>query len=123
MRSPTARTLQWLRKEGFTAESTEKWIPVPKHPGGGIRRDLFGCIDIVAIQGCKLLGIQSTSGGNHNARVLKAMAEPKLAEWLATGALFEVWSWTKKGARGKRKTWQVRVEQLHRFENGAVYRA
>jgi hypothetical protein len=112
MRSPSARTLNFLRAQDCIAQSVEKWIAIPTHPGGGIRRDLFACIDILAIQGSKLLAVQSTSGSNHNARVLKSIAEPMLAQYLKTGNLFECWSWTKKGPRGKRKLWQVRVTQL-----------
>ena len=123
MRSPSARTIKFLRDQGCIAESVEKWIPIPLHPGGGVRRDLFGCIDILAIQGSKLLAIQSTSGSNHNARVAKAMAEPRLKFYIGTSNLFEIWSWTKKGPRGKRKTWQVRVEQLTLDLNGEVIRA
>lgn len=112
MRSPTARTLKFFRDQGHLAEVVEKWIPVPKHPGGGVRRDLFECIDVLVIQGGKLLGIQSTSGSNHSARVTKAKASEKLARYIATGNGFEVWSWAKRGARGKRKVWTPKVTQL-----------
>lgn len=112
MRSPTARTKRFLEAQGCEVAVVEKWIPVPKHPGGGIRRDLFDCIDILAIQGSKLIAIQSTSGSNHNARINKAIASEKLARYMSTGNAFEVWSWAKKGPRGKRKVWTPRVEQL-----------
>src|SRR6266853_2691141 len=110
MRSPTARTKRYLEKQGHIVEVVEKWIPIEKHPGGGVRRDLFEVIDILCIQGGALLAIQSTSGSNHNARVTKALASPKLKAYLGTDNLFEVWSWSKKGARGKRKMWMPRVE-------------
>jgi hypothetical protein len=112
VRSPTSHTLNFFRKQGDMAEVTEKWIPVPKHPGGGIRRDLFECIDVMVIQGAKLLGIQSTSGSNHSARVAKALASDRLAKYIATGNGFEVWSWAKRGPRGKRKVWTPKVTQL-----------
>jgi hypothetical protein len=112
MRSPTARTLKYFRDQGDLAEVVEKWIPIPKHPGGGVRRDLFDCIDVIAIQGCKLLGIQSTSGSNHASRVTKARASDKLKRFLATGNAFEVWSWAKRGPRGKRKVWTPKVTQV-----------
>jgi hypothetical protein len=60
----------------------------------------------------RVIGIQATSGTNHSARVAKAKAEPRLAAWLGAGQAFEVWSWAKRGARGKRKTWQLREESV-----------
>ncbi len=78
----------------------------------------------MCIQGKKLVAIQSTSGSNHAARVAKAILSTKLRRFLACdGALFEVWSWAKKGARGKRKLWTPRVEQLTLNILGEVVRA
>jgi hypothetical protein len=71
------------------------------------RIDLFGVIDIVAIQSDGILGIQVTTGAHHANRMQKAKAEPRLAAWLVAGARFEVWSWSKK-----RKLWTLRAEAL-----------
>jgi hypothetical protein len=117
LRSPTARTLAHLRGQGVAAESVEKWIPVPRHPGGGVRRDLFGIIDVIAI-GPKIVAIQSTSGSNHSARVKKAEAAQHLRSWLAAGAQFAVWSWAKKphkkkdGSKGA-KRWALRASEAY----------
>ncbi len=46
---PTQRTLEMLRKDGAIAQVVERWQIIPGHPGGGVRQDLFGCIDVVAI--------------------------------------------------------------------------
>lgn len=59
-----------------------------------------------------IIGIQATSGTNHAARIEKSRAEPRLVAWLRAGGRFEVWSWAKQGARGKRKTWTLREEEL-----------
>lgn len=108
MISPTARTLRYCREElGWVVQVVEKWNPYAR-----IRQDLFGCIDIVAIAGDAIVGIQATSDANHASRVTKAMQEPRLRAWLAAGALFEVWSWGKKGPAGKRKIWTPRREPL-----------
>ena len=132
MRSPTARTKRYLEKQGCVVEVVEKWIPIAKHPGGGIRRDLFDVIDILCVRPARLstnvhveqrshglIAIQSTSGSNHTARVKKALASHKLRLFLMTGNQFEIWSWSKKGARGKRKTWQPRIDTLV-IEGGEV---
>jgi hypothetical protein len=74
--------------------------------------DVFGCIDIIWIHGSKIMGIQACAGSGHAAHLRKALAEPRLKRWLNADALFEIWSWSKGGPRGKRKTWSVRVQQL-----------
>lgn len=105
--SPTARTLQYFREQGCIAAVVEKWNPHAK-----IRQDLFGCIDLLVIQGRKLIAIQATSGTNHNARMTKCIGNDKLCAYLYTGNLFEIFSWSKKGPRGKAKHWVPRVTQL-----------
>lgn len=97
--TPTQRTLAALRKRGITAEVVERWIPRVM-----VRKDLFSCIDIVALDN-GILGIQTTSAANVSSRMHKAEAEPRLAKWLASGGRFEVWGW-KQNKKSKR--WSVR---------------
>jgi hypothetical protein len=59
--------------------------------------------------GAGVLGIQACAGASASARLTKAMEQPELQAWLARGNRFQVWAWRKAGARGKRKTWQVRI--------------
>lgn len=103
------RSLKHLKAQGYTCQIVEKWNPWAK-----IRQDLFGIIDLVAIKdGQKgVLGIQTTSGANHSARVNKALVEPNLALWKASGNRFVVQSWAKRGARGQRKVWELREQEL-----------
>lgn len=101
--SPTQRTLALLRAEGWTAQVVERWIP-----RAFIRKDLYGCIDILAINGKAILGVQATSGSNISARLAKIASLPSAALWRASGGLLEVHGWRKVGARGKRKVWEVR---------------
>ncbi len=102
--SPTQRTLKLLRNEGYTAQVVEKFVSWIHS-----RIDLFHCIDIVAvrsdIQG--VLGVQTTSQTHASDHVKKALGVKELQVWLEAGNKFEVWSWGKKGARGKAKKWQV----------------
>ncbi len=111
MRSPTARTLKFFRDQGAECAVVEKWIAIPKHPGGGIRRDIWGA-DMLVRQGSLLMGVQSTSGSNHSHRVSKSLANPEIMNWLHTGVGFYVYSWSKRGPRGKRKVWTPKVTQL-----------
>lgn len=107
MSSPTQRALAHARKFGFIAQVVERWNSYAK-----VRVDLFGVIDVVAIAGDHILGIQATSGANHAARRTKALQEKRLRGWLAAGGRFEIWSYAKRGARGKRKVWELRREPI-----------
>jgi hypothetical protein len=119
--SPTARTRTFLKANGIGSGIVEKWIPQTKR-----RQDLLGWIDVVAVvpigaplytNGCDPLphgiyGIQTTSGPNAASRVAKLLElKPEhrdaLMAWLETGCL-EVWSWSKRGAAGKRKLWTLK---------------
>jgi len=96
-----------MRAHGYIVNVVEKWNAFAR-----IRQDLYGCIDIVGMkEGVGIVGIQTTSGSNHSARVKKSMAEPRLALWLKCGGKFEVWSWAKK-TQGKRKLWTVRKQAI-----------
>jgi hypothetical protein len=101
--TPTARTLALLRDRGYLADVAERWIPRIN-----VRRDLFGCIDVVAIRaGCAVLGVQATTATNASHRVSKARKLPALRTWLAAGAVFQVWGWAKRGNR-----WRARIVEL-----------
>ncbi|MBG94852.1 MAG: hypothetical protein CL793_06325 [Chloroflexi bacterium] len=96
-----------LRKQGYDlVQVVEKWVPQARK-----RIDLFGIIDIVAIRKDVpgILGIQATSMANISHRIRKAQESPAYPLWLANGNRFEVWGWGKRGPRGKRKLWSVRV--------------
>jgi hypothetical protein len=107
--SPTQRTLAECKKRGWIAQVVERFNSFTKR-----RHDLFGCIDIVAITPTGIMGIQATSGTNHSSRIAKAEQEPQIAAWLGAGAQFEVWSWAKRGERGKRKRWTLRASGVSR---------
>ena len=107
--SPTQRTLAFLRAAGHTVAITEKWNQFSK-----TRQDLFGFLDLVALHpGDKgVLGVQTTSGTNHAARLTKLLAIPAAKLWVETGNRLWVMSWSKCGARGKRKLWTPRIEKV-----------
>ena len=120
--SPTQRSLQYARKSGYVAGVVERWAPLSiKQPDGtfkmipyGKRHDLFGCIDIVCLDDLHtgIIGIQATSRTNHNARLAKSKGCEELAVWLRCGGKFEVWSWAKQGAAGKRKLWNCKRQEI-----------
>ncbi len=98
--SPTARTLAECRKRGWSVGVVERWIPQAR-----IRQDLFGFIDLVAMDGKCIYGIQSTSGSNLSARLKKIGAEPRALAFVESGGRILVQGWRKLKKTGR---WEVR---------------
>lgn len=106
-----SKTLAECRKRGWNAQNVEQTIRIPG--GRTFKRDLFGVIDIVALNGNQTIGIQATATSAHHAhRMDKAFAEPRLRAWLVAGNKFFVWSWSMQGARGETKRWKLREEEI-----------
>ena len=111
MTTPTSRTMNHYRRLGYSIGIVERWIAQR-----GIRKDLFGCIDLVAIKaGEPAVGIQATSASNVSARINKAIAIPELRVWLATGARFIVIGWALRDDR-----WHPRIEELRLGDLGEL---
>jgi hypothetical protein len=117
--SPTQRSLACCRRHGWTAGIVERF-----NPHARVRHDLFGCLDLIVLDGQPgPLGVQACAGASHAARRAKMVAEPRLRAWLASGARAEIWSWSKQGPRGKRKTWTLRREEIVSVDDvGAICR-
>lgn len=116
MSSPTARSLEKLRKDGFIAAVVEKWVPCgPQgYKGKIITRDVWNFGDILA---CKVgqIGatlVQTTTAGNMNARIDKIKSIAESGIWLAAGNRIVVHGWSKKGKAGARKLWECRVVEI-----------
>jgi hypothetical protein len=111
--SPTARSQLRLRVEGYLVANTERWNPYAK-----VRQDLYGFIDTLAANETQLLAIQSTSGANHAARVLKVRDQLAKYPFLAKHFDIEIWSWSKRvvrnkdGRKSKRLKWTLRREKV-----------
>lgn len=61
--TPTARTLQALRADGWLVEVVERW-----NPHARVRHDLFNVADILAVRGSETLAVQVTAGSRVSAR-------------------------------------------------------
>lgn len=103
-KSPTARSLERLRAEGYVAEVVEKTIP-----RCFIKKDFIGFIDIIAFKPGEIIGVQATSGSNHAARRTKILESENFPAWLQAGGHVEVWSWTKPKTGRK---WELRRERV-----------
>lgn len=105
--TPTARSLKYLRAQGFHAYVVERWIPRAR-----VRKDVAGFMDILAWRGeppCTL-AVQATTGSNVSHRLdkisnrLSGQEQQALAEWKALGNGVVVHGWSK--SRGRK--WTVR---------------
>lgn len=121
MGSPTQRSLAHCKKMGWLAGIVERWLPVPSHPAGGVRKDLFGFIDLIVLDGKGgTLGVQATSSSNLSARWHKIQQSCFSAadRWLREGNRIEVWGWAKRcyklksGKRSTTKRWGVRKVRI-----------
>lgn len=110
--SPLSRTLRWCEENGYTKQKVEHYNFFSKR-----RIDLFGFADIVAIKSSEVgcLALQVTSNdhvADHITKVSSGAIFNNLKVWLEAKNRFEIHGWGKKGKRGERKTWQLRVVPL-----------
>ena len=113
--TPTQRTIRELRNQGYRCAIVEKWNP---HVGAhGIRQDLFGIIDVIALDPERgVIGVQCC--GSDFSGHFRKMAEEKYQEsvdWLSTpGAHLELWGWRKVKVKrgGKAMVWRPRIHQF-----------
>ena len=110
--SPTQRTLQRIRKEGWPLVAVvERW-----NPHAMIRQDLYGFIDILAVCPRRgILAVQATSGSNVVSRVDKIASHENARPWLETpGCRIEVWGWRKLKVKrgGKAVRWVPRIVEM-----------
>lgn len=101
--SPAKLSLKWLREseEGFHhIEMVEKWQQIPGHPGGGVRQDFAGIIDILALGPEGTLAVQTTRVSAWSAHVKKMREHPSTRLLLATpGWRVELHGWAKEKNR------------------------
>lgn len=115
--TPTQRTIKYLRDQGIECGVVERWIPIKNHPGGGVRRDLFNIIDIVALGEHGIIGIQSTGQAfaKHDRTIL---SEPMALKWIEKGGHLILIGWTKKKRKldkgwSKALYWTPRIKHYH----------
>lgn len=118
MSSPTQRSLELLRSEGYQAEVTEKWVP---YPPPGHRKDLFSFCDILAVhpfEGTLAVQACSGAGGALAERRRKLTEDPdvapkvtlcKMAQWKV-----EIHGWVKRKIKrgGTAVRYEVRRERV-----------
>lgn len=93
--SATQKTLKKLRFEGWQCEVVEKTIP-----NCFIKKDLFGFIDILAINDTQVMAVQTTCGGgsgdsNFYARERKIRENPNFEKVKKLGWTVCLHGWKK----------------------------
>jgi len=118
--TPTARSIKKLRDDGYFVDTVERWMRFPdknkkscstcKRPYMiQMRKDYCGFADLIAFKpGVGFLAIQATDDTNVSHRVAKIKDMEAVHGFIAAGGVVSVHGWGKKGAKCKRKTYQLR---------------
>ena len=113
--TPTQRTIRALKDLGRRCAIVEKFnAHVGPH---GIRQDLFGIIDIIALDPERgVVGIQSCgSDFAEHWRKLTIERNQETFDWLSTpGAALELWGWRKVKLKrgGLAMRWEPRIKEV-----------
>lgn len=102
-RSPTQRSLEYLREQGYHCEVVEKWNAWTKQ-----RKDLWGWADVLAIRRNEVLAVQVTSGSNVSARIKKIQESDTVGLVRDAGIRIEIHGW-RKATNGR---YVIRVEDI-----------
>ena len=135
MSSHLEKTHAKLKEDGYIYAKVEYF-----NPWSRTTLDLFGLHDTVAIRADKpgVFGINSCGEdvASHIAKYLNGYTRPAtekrpekvfgpnecLLPWLQAGNRFELWGWRKRGPRGKRKLWTLRVVEFLIFDGRVIAR-
>ena len=101
-KSPTQRSLEYLRELGYHCEVVEKWNPWKR-----VRQDLWGWCDILAIRRDEVLAVQVTAAGVA-ARIKKIQESDTIAAVRDAGIRVEIHGW-RKNSQGR---YVLRVEDI-----------
>jgi len=101
-RSPTQRSLEYLRNLGYHCEIVEKWNSFTKQ-----RKDLWGWCDILAIRKDEVLAVQVTASAVAD-RIKKIQESTTVALVRDAGIRIEVHGW-RKNSKGR---YVIRVEDI-----------
>ena len=114
--TPTQRTMAYFRQQGMLCGVVERWIPNPRHPGGGFRKDFLGIIDMIYMsQADGIVGVQSCGQdyAAHRRKILEEHNEDARA-WLEAGGRLVLIGWRKVKVKrgGTAVRWEPRIEEF-----------
>ena len=93
-KSPTQCTLDKLREDCDAVQVVEHWQSFFGRKGG-VRKDLFGFIDIIALRGEETIAVQATSWTSVSARVKKIAESEHVAAVRKAGWKILIYGWRK----------------------------
>jgi hypothetical protein len=96
----TKRTLDSMRKSGYTCQVVEVW-----NPHAGVKNDLFGFIDVLCVKENEIIGIQVTSKSNMQARVEKILKHKNFIPVKKSGIKIVLHGWFL----GEKK-WELKIK-------------
>jgi hypothetical protein len=100
------KVLQKLRDEGWHATSVDYWDAFTRRS-----KDLFQCIDVLAVGPQGTIAIQVTSRANMSARRKKILEAEAYPHMVAAGWVIEVWGYSQPG--GPRTKYVLKIERLN----------
>lgn len=94
MKTTTARSLDWLRKQGYEPQVVERYNSFSKR-----KNDLYGIFDILAIhkETGETVAVQTTSGSNVSSRINKITESEHLPLIRKAGWGIFVHGWQRNG--------------------------
>jgi hypothetical protein len=106
--SPTQRSLEYLREQGYYCEIVEYW-----NPWARVRKDLFGFVDILAIREGEVLAVQVTASGV-SSRIKKIQESETVSAVRKSGIRIHVHGWIRQPVNKTRKrvTYKLRIEDI-----------
>jgi hypothetical protein len=112
--SPTSRTLNYLREQGWIADKVEQFNPYAGKFGQ--RKDMFGFGDIVAMGENSIIAVQSCGQtfSEHNRKITEdENVAPKALRWIECGGRLILIGWRKVKLKrgGKAMRWQPRIKE------------
>lgn len=110
------RTHKWIKSQGWAYSKIECYISYGIGKGG-IRKDAFGFVDTIALDGSSIIAVQSC-GADFSPHVKKMTEDPDVAPyvdlWLKSGGrvLLIGWRKVKKVRGGKQMVWRPRIREF-----------
>lgn len=102
-----------MEERGYATWKAEAWIPMGKF--GGIRRDLFNIIDMLAIDATHTVGVQVCGGTGFSSHKKKLLEGEFTRLWLTSGnRRLYLQAWEKKNIirGGTAKRYTLREEEI-----------
>lgn len=116
MKTNTARSKEYLEKNGWRCWTVEQMVRIPPRfgqPAKMFKRDVWNFGDLLCMH--PQLGIalvQTTTRAHQAERIEKIRQIPEADTWIEAGGKLYVHGWAKVGPRGKAKRWEVSISEI-----------